>query len=1015
MVKLKLGLLSLMLLVIANSIQAQAISFEEGLPKNIQFKKGEINLSGLHRVSGNYGLHWKFTPDDELRINTKIGYAPQSVDTIVTVNDVDYPITNEPAVFTLPIYSEKKQDAIVRVSFGRGEEIDCFIDIHLAYKGWRKFTIPYARGHMRGNPHENMDFMKLSILGNQEGEIFIDDIVLLKRESPKGIKPTHLVPGLKLHPQRRALGDEIEQEWHLYQPWFALQDRVTPEQQQSFKTIEERLWQLEWGGEKTKESLPTKDFEDFKKRYADYNITRNGEAINGLHLEVGGKRSKFNQLGKAIAIAYRTISNTSQKEVLKDMALNMIAHGIDCDVNLDWYHGRGFADMCFLMKDELKAIGKLEEANAFIRRKYEFNRFYNEDVNKGRHNVIGMSSDALYTNSIGYLMCVMLLDGPEKVRDMQHLVSYYSNLGLGYANGLTDSFKPDGSHYHHANAALTRYGSYTMPKVAEVIYILSGTEFRIYEAAHERMKHNLYMRNFYSSRNYFPWSYSHNRIKSLTPGDNYEFLYMALAGTPDGKQDIDKEIAEMYFYQMEGREMPELAASLLDKNIETATFPQGHHTLSYHAKGIHRKDDWMTVIGAHSRYIFQKEIWGWHSSRGNMKYGMFENWGSLEIIYPDKPGLKQIDNGRGLKGWDWTMTPGVTSVNAPLKNIENKPLKLGDDAYQEHLRSDQAFVGGLDFSDGNGVFVAKIRGHDKYKLESFYATKSWFSFGDLIVCLGSDIQNDLPEYTTHTSIFQNDLSQTDFNLKIDKTKALKPSPFNKQYDETSHWMLDSRNVGYYIPSGQKLNVWYGENTSPDYQGKAMTTGTYEKAWLSHGKAPDGEAYEYAVKVKTSKETMKVFAKNQDEQQEYKVLVKNNTAHVVKHPASNTTAAIVFEPQYQLKLGKFKGVSHSGIYMLKEENNKITLAVSDPDLRFYEGHSNDVDLALNRKELPGYSNYWHAANSIPSKIKVFLEGDWDIDTIVKGNGTVIQQANGVTVIEFVCKDGLTNELILKIKK
>ncbi len=39
-------------------------------------------------------------------------------------------------LFLRGLYIHKKKEATVRVSFGRGEKVDCFIAIRLAYKAW---------------------------------------------------------------------------------------------------------------------------------------------------------------------------------------------------------------------------------------------------------------------------------------------------------------------------------------------------------------------------------------------------------------------------------------------------------------------------------------------------------------------------------------------------------------------------------------------------------------------------------------------------------------------------------------------------------------------------------------------------------------------------------------------------------------------------------------------------------------------------------------------------------------
>ena len=67
--------------------------------------------------------------------------------------------------------------------------------------------------------------------------------------------------------------------------------------------------------------------------------------------------------------------------------------------------------------------------------------------------------------------------------------------------------------------------------------------------------------------------------------------------------------------------------------------------------------------------------------------------------------------------------------------------------------------------------------------------------------------------------------------------------------------------------------------------------------------------------------------------------------------------------------------------------------------------------LVRHEVNSYSQFWYDGESIPSKIKVFFKGDWEIEEILHGNAKVIQVANGITTVEFECQHGLTTEIVL----
>ncbi|WP_297087360.1 chondroitinase family polysaccharide lyase [uncultured Draconibacterium sp.] len=951
------------------------ISFENGIPDNILASKGKISLSEKHRTSGTYSLRWDFCPHDTLTVYGDIAYEKTKVKNVVEVLGEKYTEMGHHTCFRFPIYSEKEQDVRLRFAFGKNDSINCYTDVMLNYKHWYRFSMAYDKGHLRGEPREDMNCFRIIVKSEKSGTIFLDDLVLAVKQRWNNLYPT-LLELWQTYPQDRTT--QVYPDHLLNEPHFPLSE-LTQNHIQSFQTIEDRLFEVEWGGKKQVERIDDSVIANLEVRYKSFNIVRTDSGITGNH---GTASYAFVGLLKEIALNYARVQNQKQKDKLGLMAINMIENAIDeNDREMSHYRGKGFADACYLAKDCLKKHGLLDETISFIKQNYEFKRFYNED------NIYkGINSDYLYTSSTSALLCVLLMDNsPEKVRDMQHLVSFFSNVALNYAKGLSDTFKPDGSHYHHYTAYPTRYANYTMPEVCKFVYFLSQTDFRITEDAHERMKHNAQVRSFYKSQRYFPWAFAHNNIVPELKAEVEELLYLALAGSPDGKQKLDEEMAGLYLYHKENEQLPELAQVLVDKNIAQAPIHQGHKTLSYFAKGLHRKNDWLITVGAYSKYVYQIEMWsGRPDGRGNVNTNQFVNWGQTEIIFPDKKGLNAVNNGWSIDGWDWTRFPGTTTIKAPLERIKTTPVNG-----IEQLYSDEGFVGGLDFSDGNGVFVSKIHGSKKYKLESFYATKTYFFFNDLMVCLGSGISNNLPQYETQTTLFQNSISEK-FKLHVNDTESCKNSYFEKELDNNSNWLLDSRNIGYYLPKGQNLKVSYNLQKSRNSSDTEDTSGKFETAWLKHGFAPEEKQYEYAVKVQTTASDMELFAQkmNSETDKVYHVIQADKNVHIVEFPEAKTKAYVLFRKNFNLNSGVLKGVSFPSLIMTKEHGDKLSIAVSDPDL-FHNG-----------------------TESKPTIVKVILNGKWHLEELVSRKASIVSQEDSRTVINFECQHGLTSEVLLK---
>ena len=145
-------------------------------------------------------------------------------------------------------------------------------------------------------------------------------------------------------------------------------------------------------------------------------------------------------------------------------------------------------------------------------------------------------------------------DTPEK---LQYLRSFSRWLDKGClpAPGLAGSFKPDGACFHHCN----NYPAYAvggLDGATIMIYLLSGTEFRLSEQAHETVKKVLLTMRFYC--NLKQWSL-HVRTPSQRGGSLIPIQYatMAIAGTPDGKQKYDPEMAAAYLRLVAYTEAPD--------------------------------------------------------------------------------------------------------------------------------------------------------------------------------------------------------------------------------------------------------------------------------------------------------------------------------------------------------------------------------------------------------------------------------------------------------------------------
>ncbi|MEM1026535.1 MAG: chondroitinase family polysaccharide lyase [Planctomycetota bacterium] len=987
-------------------------NFEDNAIDSIDVALGKISLSTDRWADGSQSLRWDFVPGDSLTIRTPIGYVPEPE------NQDGLIFRQDPRGFDFLVYADRAFDGDMEIAFGREGVIDCWTDVRLIRSGWERFRMLFDRGHLRGQAHPEMDFCRLTILSDTSGTMYLDGFTFSEPGRASHNYPARpALPSVRFHPTRRFLSGTEYSSLHLNRPWFPLADAVSEAEAESIRTIEARYLELEAGGRRSFDRLGDDRLAEIEKKFTTLGIERKDGRVNG---PVKVNSQPFASLIKEIGVLYRRTKDASEQDRLADWGVQIAEHAIQANFQIDWYNGRGMPDGMYLLRDRLAELGLLERSAAYLREAYGVNRIYRIHERDGYRNIAGEDSDYLYTNSIGSLLSILIMpDSPEKVRDLRHYADWYGEVATNYAPGLLESLKPDGSHFHHMAPALEGYGNYTMSIVTKMFRIFAGTEFRFSEAAHARVKRNLEIRGFYKTGRYLPMTFAQLIYPARSTTNAVEYLHLAYAGTPDGKEPIDPDMASYFLRYVEGEELrPDTEAGIRDLQslgFEAIDRPQGHHTLSYAASTIHRRSDWMAVVGGHSRYVRKMELWP-HTGdpdalggRVGTAFTQFVNTGTLEIIYPDRPGREMANNGYAEPGWDWTHFPGTTAINAPLDRIRNRPTWVGDDR-AEHPFGDQRFVGGVHSLDGQGMFTGTFRGFEKYGLESMYATKSWFFFDDLIICVGSGIRNDLPQFKTHTTLFQNQVhGGEDTVFAFDGTPVTEDGYQTHRVLETPAFLVDNRGVGYYLAAGQQVDLTLKTQQSRNANDRHDTQGLFTKAWLSHGSAPDGVRYEYAVKVKTDAKAMEQFTDAMHgEMPPYRVIQADQRAHVVEHHETGYLAIALFEKNMELNLGPVRGISMPSLVMLRPEPNGpgLELAVADPDLRFYEGHASNVRHDMSRAEHEPYGAWWSAHDSIPSTFFIVLEGTWQLAKAETPHFEIVQQANGRTILRVHAQHGLS---------
>jgi len=817
-------------------------SFEEPqLPACVTGVRSQLNRSGAHYKDGKYSL--------ELRKDLKFEKKdPTGKDLYLSA-------------FIVWIYNEQPQDAAIEFEFLKDGRKCTSFPFGINFKGWRAAWVCYERD-MQGTPEEGMNGLRI-VAPNAKGRLFIDHLITATKVDARQQTADLQVPFVNAGTTNHWL---VLYKHSLLKPDIELTP-VSDSQRQEMRLLERRFRDMIY----TKGKITEKEVEAIRKKYDLYRITYKDGQVTGVPVfmvraseayermipdwdkdmltKMGIEMRAYFDLMKRIAVAYHNSeADSPTREEMKRKFMAMYDHITDqgvaygsCWGNIHHYgySVRGLYPAYFLMKDVLRDEGKLLEAERTLR----WYAITNEVYPKPEGN--GIDMDSFNTQTTGRIASILMMeDTPEK---LQYLKSFsrWIDYGCRPAPGLSGSFKADGGAFHHRN----NYPAYAvggLDGATNMIYLFSRTSLAVSELAHRTVKNVLLAMRFYCNKLNFPLSMSGRHPDGKGKLVPMHYALMAVAGTPDGKDDFDKEMASAYLRlvssdssvaEQEPEYMPKvsnaqerrIAERLVRNGFRAEPDPQGNLSLGYGCVSVQRRGNWSAVARGHSRYLWAAEHY-----LGHNLYGRYLAHGSLQILTaPPGQTVTPATSGWQQEGFDWNRIPGVTSIHLPLDLLKANVLNVDTfSGMEEMLYSDEAFAGGLSQQKMNGNFGMKLHEHDKYN-GTHRARKSFHFIGGMIVCLGSDIENSHTEYPTETTIFQ--LAVTD---------QAAHDYWKKEAGGGKVWM-DHLGTGYYVPVAARFEKNFPQYSRMQDTGKE-TKGDWVSLIIDHGKAPKAGSYEYAI-------------------------------------------------------------------------------------------------------------------------------------------------------------------------
>ena len=377
-------------------------------------------------------------------------------------------------------------------------------------------------------------------------------------------------------------------------------------------------------------------------------------------------------------------------------------------------------------------------------------------------------------------------------------------------------------------------------------------------------------------------------------------------------------------------------------------------------------------------------MWDYESSGRNNPLGRYLSYGTM-LIYANGDPVGREASGIVRDGWDWGMWPGTTAIRLSHEQLKHEG--------RDRNFSDETFVGGVNLKGQDGVFALKL--HDTRFNTSFRAVKTVFCFDDVIICLGSGIENDDGGHATVTPLFQAAISEDrSTGVNGERVGAI-PYAFSGTMGQRA-WLMDSLGNGYVVPDGGELRVQRQVQISKNYGRDSGGTGTFELAYLDHGSAPQGASYHYAVLVQRSPDRVRAFASSP----EYDVWRQDGQAHIVHHRGMKMTGYALFDKDARPTDGPVEGVSLPSLVMVREVDDGLLLSMADPDFgwnwEIQTPHRQDGTLVVNQA-------------SEPRKVEVTVRGTWRLDGRYDLANARVQSDQ--TVVAFTCQDGKSVEVKL----
>lgn len=947
---------------------------ENYVPTNYTATKGTLSISDRHYRLGEQSLRWDWMAGDTLVIDL----TPEEED---AVNPYLFLLGMNH--FEMWVYNESASKDTFEIKFINTEELDQFrFRFNINYEGWRRLLRSYRHDMLKRydkfNSSWNVDkiFIVAPLTGS--GFVFLDNIQYMRdrelKQSDRTMPDLHSLANDQVRNHSRDFYYQLD----ILEPPEAIETPTT-QQLADINLIRQRIRErgLSTGDEPSAEEL-----NEANNKYEAFNIELNDNLIKGKDISAPESiRDIFVILMRHYIHTNSADSRVKIVNLLRLMFDNGVAGG-----SARWFAGgsRGYGDRAFFQS----LINVEQFADAELRYKIWDWLQWSTDINLAWKE----DSDGLFNTDNVSILCdaffSIILFSPDDEHTMLAVRRYirYLEKFLTVHKGASDGLKPDGTGFHHE----THYNAYMFAFATVITPILStfqGTSFMINEDAYNNLRKVVYSQIITCNTTSFS-----NSLSGRHPFVNRTSFS---SGALSGLASIGGDILNIpYDPIVAGMQKRIYAPNPAFADTPAEPFPTGFWQMNYSPLAMYRRDNWAATIKGINNYFLGTEIYATANH-----YGRYQGYGAVEIMYPGGPAASGIS----AAGWDWNKTPGTTSILFPFDLLN--PAKT---ALEE--RNQLNFSGGVKFgtpasSAPSDVILADLHGdYGMFAMDfkqgaitathnpGFVFRKSFFCFGDKIVCLGSNINNDDATHKTITTLFQGALPSSGTPTIINGTTKTGISQSEDLSKTEHHWLIDAYQTGYYVQPGNTIHVERLAQTSPDqYASGATATDNFANAYIDHGYAPAGGNYVYTIAPNTTAQDMAAFAADMQSPatRAFDILQQDSAAHIIRENAGNVTGFSLFLPNDHLvsnDILKSNDVPCVTVMQFKEDTLRISLV--NPDLNLVDDQSTAVPITLTL-----YGN-WAKASDIPATY-----------------ANVLSVEGSTTTIQFNPADGMPAEIAL----